>query len=96
MPKAFVYPYIAAHVNNVEDFVVGENRVKGFRIGQGQPGYLLLVVELEECDDCPDAPKERRFMVHPANVTFECGEPTEVEVQGRPELVVPDTKVRIQ
>jgi hypothetical protein len=80
MAKVAAFPYIAAHINGVESFRVGEERVKEFSVGPGQPGTILLIVSFEPCEECPDAPTERRFMVPPAMVAFEVGPPEEMDV----------------
>lgn len=81
------FPYKSAHFANGEDFVVGEGRVKEIRTGQGVSGFLMVYIKFEECAECPS---ERRFMVAPGGVLFECGEPIEVDPpEKKPELLVP-------
>jgi hypothetical protein len=56
------------------------------------PGTVLLIVKLTPCES-GDCPTERRFMVPPTMLAFECGPGKEMDVPdaapGPPKLVVP-------
>jgi hypothetical protein len=97
MAKGMVFSYIAAYLHGVDDFIVGAHRVKSLQVGPGQPGYLLVIISFDPCEDNPNAPTERRFMVSPVSCTFEVGEPTEVDMPDEPtappQLVVPTTRL---
>lgn len=95
MAKIIRYPFKSAHILNFADFVVGVERVTGFKVGPGNMGNLLLIVELEPVEGCDECLTERRFMVHPANLVFEVDAPTEEDIpdeEPKPTIIVPDSR----
>ena len=84
------YPYLAVTIHEVGEFRIGVERVKEIAIGPGMAGTLMVVLTLDECEDCPEAPTTRRFMVPPTGLTFEVGEPFDVpDAPPAPVLHVP-------
>lgn len=74
MAKATVFPQLAAHIAGTW-YRVGEDGVTSIRTGPGSPpGNALVLIVFD--DDT-----EKRFMVHPASLVIEVGEPKEIEIE---------------
>lgn len=96
MATGMTFPFVSVTFDaSGETYTVGEGTsrvVKEIRMGQGMPGFLLIVIVFEETD-CADCPKEMRFMAPPTGVLFEVGEPVEVQMPvevSKPTLLVPN------